>query len=311
MRQIGTLPDPVQAERFAAYLITRGMTATVEPEGGAVGIWVREEDHVDEARAALEQFRQEPEHPRYQAAVREALSRLQEQEAQQRQARRNLIVFRGRWQRQGFRRHPLVATTITLCVVVFFLSGLGRNPRSAARRMLGFCDTMQRSDWDATQLNDRLINIRSGQVWRLITPVFLHGDLLHLAFNMMVFYSLAGQIEERRGTWRLAVLMLAVALVSNLAQGLAPSDWGPMSGGPWFCGLSGVVFGLLGYLWMKTVYQPEAGLWVSSGTVLFLLMFMALGFTGVLTPLVGPLANLAHLGGLLAGMAVGYGTSPR
>jgi len=106
------------------------------------------------------------------------------------------------------------------------------------------------------------------------------------------------------------LLILLIALPSNTAQGLAPSTWGPLSGGPFFLGISGVVYGLMGYLWMKAVFDPGAGLSVSAGTVVFLLGWMTLGFTGVLQSTL-PMANLAHAVGLLAGMMLGYVTSPR
>ena len=100
---------------------------------------------------------------------------------------------------------------------------------------------------------------------------------------------------------------LPVALISNAAQALAPSNWGAFAGGTNFLGLSGVVYGLLGYLWMKTTYEPDSGLYVSGGTVTFLLIWMFLGFAGVLERLFGwHIANLAHGVGFVAGVAIGY-----
>lgn len=323
MRQIGTLPDPVQAERFTAYLITQGVTALVERDRDTWQVWVREEDHLAEAKAALQEFAADPEHPRYRGVLREASTKLQEEAARRERARRNLVTVREQWQRPGMRRHPLVATVIGLCAMMFVLSGFGTKDGSAAMRILGFCDTAHRAqpNWDSAQLSHRLIDISRGQVWRLITPVFLHGSVPHIVFNLLVFYSFAVRIEELRGTWRLALLFLITALVSNLAQGLGPSHWGTLGGGPFFCGLSGVVYGLLGYLWMKTVYDPGAGLHVGTGTVLFLLIFLLAGLTGMLDKVLSgagggaadrvQVANLSHLGGLLSGMAIGYGSALR
>jgi GlpG protein len=70
--------------------------------------------------------------------------------------------------------------------------------------------------------------------------------------------------------------------------------------------MSGVVYGLLGYLWMKTTYEPESGLYVSGGTVAFLLIWMFLGFAGVLKPMGLHMANLAHGAGFVTGLAIGY-----
>ena len=307
MRQIGTLPTQVQAERFTAYLITQGVPVVAEPDGETWEIWVRDENHLDDARQALGEFVQNPDDARYDGAIRAASELLQEEAKRREAAQKNVVQMSGRWRRPGARKAPLVVAVIILCSIMFVLSGFGHNPRNPVVRILGFCDSMQRRSWNPDNVGDRLIDIRSGQFWRVVTPIFLHGDILHLAFNMLMFYYFASRIESQKGAWKLGVLMLLIALPSNLAQGLAPSSWGPLSGGPLFLGMSGVVYGLLGYLWMKTVYAPEEGLYVAGSTVLFLLIWMFLGFTGLLDGMFGAsIANLAHGVGLLAGMGLGY-----
>ncbi len=310
MRQIGTLPTQAQAEQFTAYMITQGLATVVEQEGEAWEIWVRDEDHLDEARQSLDDFAVDPDNARYADAVREAGELIQEEAKRREEARKNVVQMKGNWRRPMARKAPLVTAIIFLCGVVFVLSGMGRNPAGAPMRALSFCDTVQRGDWNEDRLSDRLIDIRRGQVWRLVTPIFLHGGILHILFNMIMFHYFGSRIEARHGSWRLGLLILLIALPSNLAQGLAPSISGPLSGfsgGPFFVGMSGVVYGFLGYLWMKTVYAPEEGLYVSFGTVLFLLVWMIVGFTGLLDGAIGAsMANMAHAGGLLAGMAIGY-----
>jgi len=312
MRQIGTLQTEAQADRFAAFLITQGISAVAEPEADWWAVWVRDEDQVPTAREALEEFRRNPDDARYRGAIREANAVLQEEAKRREAARKNVVTMSARSGPLAGRATPLTAVIIGLCVVLFFLSGWGKKPASGPMRALQFCDLQHARDrdWDATRLEDRLIDIRQGQWWRLITPIFLHGDLLHLLFNMIMFHVFARVIEARSGAGALGLLILLIALASNTAQGLAPANWGPLSGGPDFLGLSGVVYGLLGYLWMKTVYHPGCGLFVNPGTVVFLLGWMTLGLTGVFQDTM-PMANLAHLCGLLAGMILGYVTSPR
>lgn len=312
MRQIGTLQTEAQADRFAAFLITQGISAVVEPEASWWALWVRDEDQVPAARDALEEFRRNPEDARYRGALREASAVLQEEAKRREAARKNVITTGARGGPLAGRATPLTAVIIGLCVVLFFLSGSGTKTTSGPLKALSFCDLRHTRDrdWDESRLADRLIDIRQGQWWRLITPIFLHGDLLHLLFNMIMFHVFARPIEMRTGAGVLGLMILLIALASNTAQGLAPSTWGPLSGGPNFLGLSGVVYGLLGYLWMKTVYHPGSGLFVSPGTVVFLLGWMTLGLTGVFQDTM-PMANLAHLCGLLAGMILGYVTSPR
>jgi GlpG protein len=313
MRQIGTLQTQTQAERFTAFLLTQGISAVAEPETNWWTVWVRDEDQVSRARDALEEYRRSPDDPRYHGVLREANAVLQAEAKRRDLARKNVIpVGGGRWGQPGLRATPMTAVVIALCAVLFVLSDFGGDDASVAMRSLKFCDlrhTLQ-ENWDPNRIPDPLIDIRRGQWWRLVTPIFLHGGPWHLLFNMIMFHVFARVIEMRKGAAVLGLLILLIALPSNAAQGLAPSTWGTLSGGPNFLGMSGVVYGLLGYLWMKTVFDPGAGLSVSAGTVVFLLGWMTLGLTGVLQSVL-PMANLAHAVGLLAGMLLGYVTSPR
>lgn len=307
MRQIGTLSNVVWAERIIAFLITQGIAAQAEDENGVWTIWVRDEDQLSEAKTAFEQFTASPDDPQYQSALREATEILGAEAQRREQAQKNVIEMRGRWRRPGARRNPLVIAIIVLCVGVSFLTGFKGNPAGTARRVLGFCNTVQLTSWDRDKASDRLVDIRQGEVWRLVTPIFLHGGIFHLVCNMIMFHLFGSIIEDRRGTARFALIVLVVALVSNLAQGLAPSSWGTFGGDPFFVGISGVVYGLLGYLWMKTTYEPDSGMFVSSATVAFLLVFMMLGFAGVLDKLLAAsIANLAHGVGFATGLAIGY-----
>lgn len=313
MRQIGTLQTQTQADRFTAFLVTQGIAAVAEPDTNWWTVWVRDEDHVARGRDALEEFRRNPDDPRYHGVVREANAVLQADAKRRELARKNVIPVGGGFGRQpGLRATPLTTVVIVLCGVLFVLSGFGRDNGSVAMRSLQFCDVRHalQPNWDANHIPDRLIDIRRGEWWRLVTPIFLHGDVLHVLFNMIMFHVFARVIEVRKGAAVLGLLILLTALPSNAAQGLAPSTWGPLSGGPFFLGMSGVVYGLMGYLWMKTVFDPGSGLYVSAGTVIFLLGWMTIGFTGVLQSTVA-MANLAHAAGLLAGMLLGYVTSSR
>ncbi len=305
MRQIGSLPHQAQADRFTAYLITRGISAMAEEDGGAWLIWVRDEDQLDVAHQALREFILNPEDDRYRGAVREASQRLHQDARRREQARRNFVTMSDRWRKGGVRRHnPLVKAVIGLCIVVFLLINFG----TVAYPALAFCDPVHEKDetWNPNRSWDRAIDIRRGEVWRLVTPSFMHQAVVHVAFNMIMFYWFGSQIEERRGALRLMLLILITAVASNAAQGLAPADWGTLSGTHKFLGLSGVVYGLLGYLWMKTVHDPGSGLYISSGTVTFLVIWMLLGFAGILEGAGMHIANLAHGVGMLTGMLCGY-----
>ncbi|MGB4739460.1 MAG: rhomboid family intramembrane serine protease [Fuerstiella sp.] len=132
-----------------------------------------------------------------------------------------------------------------------------------------------------------------GEFWRFVGPIFIHLDCLHILFNMMWFRAMGCAIEFVRGTTKFVLLVLILAVVSNLAQVL----WA----GPNFGGASGVVFGLIGYVWMKGKTQPEIGIGLQHQTVVYSVLWLVLCMTGAL----GPIANAAHLGGFLCGIVIG------
>jgi GlpG protein len=139
----------------------------------------------------------------------------------------------------------------------------------------------------------------SGQLWRLITPVFLHFSLMHIAFNMVMLWYFGRQLEKREGYGTLLLLLLLFTTVPNVAQSLAE--------GIRFGGMSGVVYALLGYCWLTNRLSGRM-LYIFPGAIMGLMVaWLVIGFSGILTH-VGfpPMANVAHLGGLLIGLACAF-----
>src|SRR2546423_1456377 len=84
-------------------------------------------------------------------------------------------------------------------------------------------------------------HVREGQVWRLFTDIFPHGDFLHLAFNVYWLWVFGSLVEEEFGHVR------TLALIVLLAVGSSAPEYALMHGG---IGLSGVGYGLFGFLWV-------------------------------------------------------------
>jgi GlpG protein len=152
--------------------------------------------------------------------------------------------------------------------------------------------------------------IRQGEVWRLFTPCLLHGNLLHILFNMLWLWYLGRPIEERIGPWRTLLLTLAAGIGPNIAQYLIS--------GPFFIGYSGIVMALAGFIWMRERIAPWEGYPLNKGTVLFLLLFIAAIFilqvvaffiqiftSSHFTP---QIANTAHIMGGLIGALLARST---
>jgi GlpG protein len=141
--------------------------------------------------------------------------------------------------------------------------------------------------------------LEDGHYWRLITPIFLHFGVLHLVFNALWLGLLGSKIERAAGSIQALMLFVAIAVASNVGQYL----W---SGSVRFGGMSGVIYGLLGYLWIHHSIFPRPIYALPRELVGFMLAWLMICMTGVLDFLLGVgIANAAHLCGLLAGMALG------
>jgi GlpG protein len=117
---------------------------------------------------------------------------------------------------------------------------------------------------------------------------------------MLWLRDLGGMIETVEGSVKLLLLVVISAAISNWAQYL-------VTGNPVFGGMSGVVYALLGYVWMKGKFHPGSGLFLHKQTVTMMMIWLVVCFTGLL----GPIANYAHLGGLIVGVAWGFAETRR
>lgn len=128
------------------------------------------------------------------------------------------------------------------------------------------------------------------QLWRYITPIFIHFSLLHIVFNLMWWWYLGGMIEKLRGKLKLIEITFVSGILSNYAEASVSS--------PYFGGLSGVVYALMGYVWLYGERLPSSGLRFDRTMIGIALIWLVAGFTGVL----GSIANTAHLIGLIVGL---------
>ena len=140
-----------------------------------------------------------------------------------------------------------------------------------------------------------LPEIRNGEIWRLVTPAFIHFGLFHIVFNMLWTWELGRLIEWRQGGILLGVLIVVMAAVSNLAQYVVS--------GPLFGGMSGVVYGLFGYIWLQGVTNPQFAVKMNPAVVKLLLAWFVICWTGILEMVFGiAIANTAHTAGLVSGV---------
>ena len=139
--------------------------------------------------------------------------------------------------------------------------------------------------------------IEDGEIWRLITHMFLHGSAIHLLVNMYSLFVLGTQLETFVGKLR----FLIVYLISGIVGGLLSCALG---GGVPSVGASGAIFGLMGaMLYFGYHYRTYIGAAIKSQIIPIIVVNLIIGMstTGI--------DNWAHIGGLIGGalamMAVG------
>ncbi len=193
-------------------------------------------------------------------------------------------------------RFPLTVTIIFINLIFFIITQYFDSTGSIFRFML-FADF---------RIEDRLASFDSltdtiikSEYWRLLTPMFLHFGLLHLAFNLLWVWEVGRRIERVNGASTLLLVILISSIVANLFQY-------SISGPSFFGGMSGVIFGLFGYAFVWSQLVPRQSIGLAKGIYLVMLGYLVLGFTGIFSLLgLGVLANGAHLGGLLGGLVIG------
>jgi rhomboid protease GluP len=130
--------------------------------------------------------------------------------------------------------------------------------------------------------------IRSGEYWRLITPVFLHSGLMHLGFNCYALFILGRTVEKITGRLKFLSIYIAGAIGGSILSLIFSANNG--------VGASGAIFGLMGSLLFFGVLKPVLFKNYFGRRITTIILFNL--FIGFSSPMID---NAAHIGGLIAG----------
>ncbi len=288
MRIIGMFRNKNQAQVFGDYLYALGIDNKVEPEDPQVwNVWVVSDDHLDRAKELLTEFISNPENPKYLEAIKLASQKRQEEHQNNVDYQKKVY---GREQLFKSRIGILTVILIGISVVVTILTFFGDN-----HKLLNYftITSFILSD-NYIHWKPGLPEIFQGQIWRLITPIFIHYGILHIIFNMLWLQDLGSMIEQKQKSWFLALLVLIIGIASNLGQYYVS--------GPMFGGMSGVVYGLFGYVWLRGKYDFSSGYFMHPQTVVMMIIWFFLCFFGIIPNV----ANTAHAIGFGIGCAWGF-----
>jgi GlpG protein len=300
MRFIGHLPSEQAALEFSNVLLSLGIEHQVEKDEqgeAAWALWVHSEDDFGPAAEKLREFLRNPASGEFVARAREGAVKRQlvAEDAEATGSDRREVLRQVLPYGVGALTAVLAGTSIAIACAVW--AGYG------GRVLDSLLITRLVPNVEGFRPDGTLPEIfKQGEFWRLLTPALVHFNVAHLLLNMLWWIDLGSAIEARQGTGRLGFLFVTLGVGSNLAQA-----W---YAGAAFCGMSGVLYGLLGYIWMKGKFDPESGLSLHPYTVVLMLIFFIMGLGGAFTIVFGiSVANGAHAAGLLLGVAFGFLTS--
>ena len=252
---------------LSAILQQRGVAHRIFEENGRQVLAVRRAAQADEVNSLYRAWRS--------GELRIELGR--------REGRQPLLASAG-WQSV-----PVTAALILLSIGGFLLFYLGATGGLGYLTFTPFVVVDGRPVFAAMQ----------GQYWRLVTPAFLHFGWLHIVFNSLWLWELGGKVERVMGHINMFLLFLVIALVSNVSQFV-------FGGAGLFGGMSGVVYGLLGFSWVGPLFQPAWRIQPSPALMLFMVGWLVVCMVGLVEGLgFGAIANAAHLGGLVCGAVLG------
>ncbi|WP_262701983.1 MULTISPECIES: rhomboid family intramembrane serine protease [Streptomyces] len=179
---------------------------------------------------------------------------------------------------------PRLITKILVAInIAVWLAAL-----SAGDRLVNDLDLVGRAYDPGTV---QIVGVAEGQWWRLVTSVFLHQQLMHIAFNMLSLWWIGGPLEAALGRVRFIVLYMLSGLGGSALSYLLAAQNQPS------LGASGAIFGLLGataVLMRRLNYDMRPVIALLALNLLFTFTWSGIAWQ-------------AHVGGLVAGTVVAYG----
>ena len=267
MHRALSVPANVDLRPLVTLLNARALSHHITEESGVLVVWARSEAEAQLIQACFDAWQQ----GRLEVPVNS-------------QAQTQLLPVKGLLQQlsNAVWTAPLTVLLIAACLLVALVSDMGSDPMTV--RGLFFPE-LHRPD---VSLTDPLTLLQ------LFTPALLHFGAVHLVFNMLWLWYFGRMMEPGMTFLQYLVLMLWLALAANLAQ------YG-RAGSISFGGMSGVVYGQIGFIWLWQTLVPQTRLRLP--TAMIMVFLVALVLMEVLASAF--IATAAHAGGLFAGMLAG------
>ncbi len=319
MRRVGELSQEATAQRLVDYLLTQKISATVRSSSeDRWAVWVHSEDDMERASAEFTQFLDDPDAPRYLETVVEARAIRRQQEHRERERRKLFRDASEPWTTGFWQRCRVGSACFGLCLLIFLvfnwrlLDGVVPGSSGLSFSLWVYSSLALNPIYDGQGKpvpEPTLAWILRGQVWRCVTPNLMHVNLIHLGLNMLVFVYLSRVIEPRRGRLGFLAVILMTGVGTVLGSHLLDSTRTGI-------GMSGIVYGLIGYAWIKMQYDPGLNIGIHPRFFFLAIIYLLLGFQLQINrqilaiddadvPIMLRIDNFGHLSGLFTGFLVG------
>lgn len=266
MLMITSFTNPRVAQAFVDYMATQGIILTIQQHTQS-DVWLADESQAERVRAELTRFLENPADPRYLAASWQSGHTNSGLHYRRFPFLETLKANAG----------PVTMAVMIACILVFILMNV-----------VGDQAVMMWLAWPY----DSSVPF---EAWRYFSHALMHFSVLHILFNLLWWWYLGGAVEKRIGSGKLVVITAISALLSGFIQ--------HQFSGPWFGGLSGVVYALMGYVWLRGERDPDSGIYLQRGLIIFSLVWLVAGWFDLFGM---SIANGAHVTGLVVGLAMAF-----
>ncbi|MEO3991608.1 rhomboid family intramembrane serine protease GlpG [Pseudocitrobacter cyperus] len=266
MLMITSFTNPRVAQAFVDYMATQGIILTIQQHTQS-DVWLADESQAERVHAELARFLENPADPRYLAASWQSGHTNSGLHYRRFPFLETLKANAG----------PVTMSVMIACILVFVLMNI-----------VGDQAVMLWLAWPY----DSSVEFEG---WRYFSHALMHFSVLHILFNLLWWWYLGGAVEKRIGSGKLVVITAISALLSGFIQ--------HQFSGPWFGGLSGVVYALMGYVWLRGERDPDSGIYLQRGLIIFSLVWLVAGWFDLFGM---SIANGAHVTGLVVGLAMAF-----
>tara|TARA_R110002096_G_scaffold434832_1_gene658037 strand:+ start:15561 stop:16562 length:1002 start_codon:yes stop_codon:yes gene_type:complete len=275
MRLLAEYKTENEASALADFMEVEGIEVSLR-SGAQFAVWVIEDDEVERASELLAGFTPD-------ASLASKAAKIRKEREL---AAKPLPVALPKRSSGADSRGALTMVLIGISILVGLATKMGDRETELLHKLLVVPVFRQGGElmvWTVIQWDEP---------WRLLTPMFIHFGLVHLAFNMMWLHRFGNQIEANHGIVRFILLICVAQIAGSLAQFSIS--------GPFFGGMSGVNYALFGFVWMQSTYG-KSGYGIEPLTTKLLMGWLVICAFG----LFGPVANACHAVGLITGLLAG------